>query len=198
MSVADGLSQWPAWRQRALALLILAVGATFFWLAIARPMHWILGSQSQWRSDAGEELAAARGKVAREPKLRQQLADVQSSPLWQAFYTASDPHQVTPLIERDLSTLAAAAGTGPLTFAPLSDRDQADYQGRGVRLTGSMTAAQLRVFAAALRASTHFLRVERLIASTPQKQERDSNPSIAVTMEVYGYLQPHPATGEGR
>lgn len=198
MSVADRLSQWPAWWQRVLALLILLAGITLFWVAMARPVRWVMGSQSEWRSDARVELAIARGMMAREPKLRQQLADVRGSPVWQAFYVASDPHQATTLIERDLTTLAAAAGTGPLTFTPLSDRDQPESLGRGVRLTGSMTAAQLRTFAAALRTSTHFLRVERLIASTPQRQERDSNPSIAVTMEVYGYLQPQPAKGEGR
>src|SRR6267154_6836485 len=50
------------------------------------------------------------------------------------------------------------------TFASASDRDQPEYLGRGVRLSASMTAAQLRAFSAALRASTHFLRVEHFSA----------------------------------
>ena len=189
MTLADRLSQWPAARQRALALLLLAAGVALLWVVIAGPARWLLVSQTEWRARVREDLATSRGNVALAPQLQKQLLEVRGAAVWQAFYATRDGRDAATQMQRDLTTLAAAAGVGPPTFASLSDRDQPEYLGRGVRLSASMTAAQLRAFSAALRASTHFLRVEHFSASAPQVQAKNENPPLAVTMEVYGYSQ---------
>jgi hypothetical protein len=187
MTVAERLSALPPARRQMIALAILSGALAIAWYVGLKPLHRLLTSQTVWREEVRQDLAEERGKAAIESQVSGQLQSLKGAPLWRSFYAGSTEEQANAEIQEDLRALSAASGVSAVALTPLPTKEYSEYIAHGAHLNAAMTAEQLKRFSVALRAASHFLRVERFAASAPQTQLRDQNAQLNVAMDIYGY-----------
>lgn len=189
MTAVDRLTALPTGARRAVALLMLAAVLLAAWWLIAMPLRWLITSQQAWRSAVRIDLARSRGEADLLPVLRQRLATLPNDPIWSRFYDATAGEEVDSLIRQDVARLCDDSQITVGSLIRLPSRVEGNLVAYGVRLTAATTADRLRSFADRLRAAPRYLRVQQLHVSAPEAQQRDENPVLTVTADVFGYAR---------
>ena len=189
MTLIENLTARPPTQRRVLAVAMLVTAIGLVWFAILVPLVWVVGSQEEWRTNARRDLARTLGRAESEPSLRKRAASIAAEPIWGKFYDVPKGQDASTLVQRDVMNAGAGAGVKIQTVVPVPRVEEAGLVGYGIRFTTTLSADQLKKFAAGLRGNTGYLRVERLTVTAPQVQQADQNASLTVTMEVYGFAR---------
>jgi hypothetical protein len=168
-----------------VAVSALLALAAVLWLGILVPINELAGSQATWRSDTRGRLARERGELDARPALTGQARALPKAAVWQRFY--GDGEGADGRLRQDVATLVGGSGGTLESLSPLPARREGALVRHGVRLSASMNIEQLRALLAALRAHPRYLRIEHLSITSPTMQPPDTNPSLAVKAEVYGF-----------
>lgn len=195
MTLIESIIARSQGQRRIMALSLLVGALTAIWFLVVEPVTWLLVSQAEWRNATRRELALARGRADVEPELRKRVADLTDAPVWSRFYDLPVGQDAGALVQRDVVGIGSASGVAIQALVTLPKAEEAGLTGYGVRFTAAMTADQLRKFIDALRTNARYLRVERLRVAAPEGQRTDNNASLAVTMEVLGYVRPRDKGG---
>lgn len=192
MTLAARIAAKPRAVRVGVALVGLALVLALAWAVIVGPLRALIVSQSQWRSEARAALAQARGTAAFEAPLREQLQQLPQQPLWQRLYAVEAP-ELASALQRDLSALSATAGASSQSMLTLPSVEERGLLRSGARLSVSLDARALQALLEGIRQHSRYLRIERLTLTAPQAQTVDQNPTLAVTLEVFGYAWPDSA-----
>lgn len=193
MTFVEKLAARRPAQRRTLAVVMFVAAIGLIWGALVVPLAWVVASQDEWRTEVRKDLGRSLGRAASEPDLRKRAAALKTEPVWGKLYEAPDGQDATTLVQRDVMHAGTTAGVNIQTILPVPKVEEAGLVGYGLRFTASLTADQLKKLVDALRASTGYLRVERLTIGAPQVQRTDQNAAFNVTMEVYGFSRAHPA-----
>jgi len=180
------LTQRPAVR-RAFAVLLLATTVQLLWFGLIMPAHLLVLSQSTWREETQSDLARARGTAGIESQVRERLNALQAAAVWQRFYDNQHSSAIDGALSQDITRLANTAGINIHSLTTLPATTEGLLRRHGVRLAASMSIDQLKLFIAALRTHTRYIRVERLSVSAPQVQPPDRNPPLEIKADLFGY-----------
>jgi Tfp pilus assembly protein PilO len=187
MSLSQRLAGLPESTQHGGAIFGLLIAAAAAWWLIVKPTCAILAVQEAWRAENRQQLALTRASVAGEKEIREQLARIAGTSIWQRFYPSTDLASAT--IEDDLRSLCETSGVQLQELADLPVVEEQGLARLGQQLAMIATADSLAAFIAGLRDHPRYLRIERLAVSTPALQTIDAPPWLTVSMEVVGYRQ---------
>jgi Tfp pilus assembly protein PilO len=195
MTLAEKIASRPLRLRRLLALLATLALVAMIWNLLLLPIAWVAASQERWRLEVSTHLARDKGHAALEADIRAQLAALPAASAWNHFYKIAPGEDAQARLQRDVTSLCAAAGAVVQAVVPLPAADEHGLVRTGIRITTTVTADQLKALVGLIRDHPQYLRVEQLSVSAPQIQTAQQNPSLLVTLEVFGYSYP---AGRGR
>lgn len=191
MRLVDRVLRQHIITRRALAVLLVIMALVLMRFALIAPAHALMLSQGRWRTQAGQDLADAKGQASAEQTVRKQLSALPGAPVWNRFYPSGGADNPDAALRADVTGVMASAGTTVQSLAPLPTQEEGAISRHGLRLSASMTVDQLQRVVTDLRGQARYLRVERLTISAPIAQTPHTNPPVLVKMVVYGYSNTH-------
>jgi Type II secretion system (T2SS), protein M subtype b len=167
-----------------LGLLVLALAAAF-WLPLA-----YLQREEAALTAGQRRIAELQARVpGREELVAQARLLEDSMEMGRALLPGSTPAVAAAQLQGDLAGLAAAMG-GEVTTVQILEAEEAPPFARiGLRLSLSGDTATVRDFLYAVETREPMLIVRRMDLATASGQgdEDAENPTLAATLEIYGY-----------
>jgi Tfp pilus assembly protein PilO len=154
---------------------------------VVSPLSQLYRGHQEWLVTAERSVARDRGLRSAESTLRQQLADIEHSPLLSRLYPATPTGTLATALQADVGGLLARAGLTAQSISPLPSAADAAIERAGVRIALNATIDQLSHFLALLESHPRLIRVEELIITAPQSQLPDNNPTLTATLVMSGF-----------
>jgi hypothetical protein len=189
MTLTQRLDRQPLAVRRGAALSLLIAVVLTGWFLIFEPLRFVVTSQQEWRAEVRQTIGRSRGLAAMTFDLQKAVDELASLPAWTRFYRVARGTDGGALIHRDVASLCSDVGATILSLTPLPSRKEGELDKIGVRFSATMTADQLKAFIVRLRAFPQYLRTEEMSISAPQMQSPETNPTLTVTLELFGYAQ---------
>ncbi|MFL6600216.1 MAG: GspMb/PilO family protein [Steroidobacteraceae bacterium] len=186
MTASEYLSSQPLITRRLFALLLLIAVGTGVWEGFILPAGRLFLSQDVWRTTVVRDLGYNRGIVATEPQAREQLQVLRAASTWQRLFQDS-PLGANEQLKAEVAQALNAAAAVTLHLTSLPAQDEGGLRKYGLRAVATLDAGQLKLFLDALRARSHYLRVEQLAVTAPPMQSPDSNPTLQLKADIFGY-----------
>jgi Type II secretion system (T2SS), protein M subtype b len=186
MTASEYLSSQPLVTRRIFAVLLLIAVCMSAWWGFMLPIGRLFTSQDLWRTTAIRELGYNRGVVATESDARNQLQVLRTPSTWQRFFqdgSLGPNEQLKAEIEQALN----ASGAGSVRLTSLPAQSDGVLRKYGLRVVATVDAGQLKRFLDALRARSHYLRVEQLALNAPLRQAANENPPLQLKADIFGY-----------
>ncbi len=184
-------SEWilsqPLRTRRLLALLAGPAVILTLCSVILGPVIGYYESHQDWLADAEVSVARDRGLRQAEPELRKRLAEIEQSPLLTRLYPADSSRGLATAVQADVGSLLARAGATAQTITPLPSSVDEVIERAGVRVALNVTVDQLRNLIGLIESHSRLIRAEELVITAPQSQLRDHNPTLNVSMVLFGF-----------
>jgi hypothetical protein len=187
MKVTEAFLMQPVAVRRICSIAALLVAALGVWLGIVAPLRTLALSQGHWRSGARTALARARAEAALGPAVQALVQTLPSAAVWQRLYQGQNDAAADSGLRQDLSSLLTNSGAKTDSLTMLPQLRQGPLTRHGVRISASLSIDQLRAFLTALRSHARYLRIEHLNVTAPLNQPPDTNPSLTIKADIYGF-----------
>lgn len=187
MSVSTWILAQPLRTRRALALLggpTLALTICGF---VVEHVIRVYEAHQEWLASAEASVARDRGLQQAEPDLRRQLTEIERAPLLSRLYPAGAAGALATSLQADVGGALARAGITAQAISPLPSSIDDLIERAGVRVVLTLTIDQLRTFMSLIESHARLIRVEELIITAPQSQQREHNPTLNVTIVLLGF-----------
>lgn len=175
-------------RERLLAVLLLTVVLALVLVGVAQPISSKVAHGESARERGLKRLARERGLVEAAKPLGVLETQLRSSPLWQRFYRLDDPNRAAAQLESDVRGQLSSPHIQQIAFAALPATSQNGITTLGTHLTMVLPIDELTGFLSQLGGHPKLLTIDHLMVQTPEYQAPDSNPSLAVQMDLHGFL----------
>jgi hypothetical protein len=119
--------------------------------------------------------------------LQRQIRELPSLLAWSRLYNGKDGAEA--MILQDLRSIAGASGAAILVSSEASV-SQGGLERYALRMQGSLDAPQLQSLIDRLRSHSKYLRIEAMHLTSPAMQVPDSNPPIAMDLQVIAFALP--------
>jgi len=150
------------------------------------PVGRLVLSQDAWRTTAMRELGYNRGVVVTERQAHDQLQVLRAASTWRSLFQSSalDPSEQ---LKAEVAQALSATGAATVHLTSLPAEDEGGLRKYGLRIIATLDAGQLKHLLDALRARSHYLRVEQLALTAPLMQSPDGNPPLQLKADIFGY-----------
>jgi Tfp pilus assembly protein PilO len=177
----------PIRTRRMIALLAVPTFILMLGLLIVSPILQLYRGHEEWLVASEKSVARDRGLRSAESTLRQQLADIDHSPLLTRLYPATPTGTLATALQADVGGLLARAGLTAQSISPLPSATDNAIERAGVRVALNATIDQLSHFLKLLESHPRLIRVDELVITAPQSQLPDHNPTLTVTLVMLGF-----------
>lgn len=187
MSPSSWILAQPLRTRRLLALVAGPAILLTLCSVLIGPLVGAYESHQDWLADSQVSVARDRGLEQAEPGLRKQLAEIEQSPLLSRLYPADSSRALATALQADVGSALTRAGITAQTIAPLPSTADEVIERAGVRVVLNVTIDQLRNFIGLIESHSRLIRTEELVITAPQTQMRDHNPTLSVSMVLFGF-----------
>lgn len=191
MNGVQRLQNAPLGVSRALALVLAIAVPSLVALLVISPIAWLLSGDA-WRAPAREQLAQDRAWAATAAQIDERLGALKTSAEWQRFYDARGADEGAAMLLTDLRGILGRGGVSATSAIQMEGGASAPLPEIGARVVAVMAAPQLKQVLQEIASHARFLEVHRLSVTAPPFQQANENPSLMVTLEVVGFLDPRP------
>jgi len=177
-------------REPLLAVTLLVAVIALLWAGVARPIISSVTDGETARERGLKRLARERGLLAAATPLKSLEGQLRRNPLWQRFYRADEPNRAAAQLESDVRGQLTSAHAQQIAFTALPATTQDGITTLGTHLTMILPIDELTSFLRQLAGHPKLVTIDHLVVQAPDYQEPDSNPALAVQMDLHGFLLP--------
>jgi hypothetical protein len=191
VGVLARIQTWPIPLQRALAVTALSLCALMATALVIVPAHTVFRAHDAWAQEAQRALAQHRGRLAEAPMLEQWQVALTATPAEARLLSARKGETPVEILTALVRGAFARAGVLDVNVKPLGaappEHVGAALNAYRVQATSTVSADALARVLKEIGASTTYLRVLALSATSPPQQHTEQNPPIVLTLEIAGF-----------
>lgn len=189
MTVTERLRTSSLRVQNVIALSLLFALPWFGYALLFKPLQWLFPS-AEYYDELREDLSKDRAWAQSAGSIAEHSQTLSSSDLWQQLYVAKSKEEGAAKLLMDLRSVLGHSGVDATSEIEMRSGEPGGPPEVGARLVAIMVVSQLQQVLQQISTHTRLLEVRRLSVTAPPSQSPNENPSLTVTLEVVGYLDP--------
>jgi hypothetical protein len=174
-------------QRRFTAVALAGIVCLCLWFGLVMPLDGYIRQGEFERRAQLAALARNRALVKQDGDVNDALKSLKESARWARLYETQKADKVGLQMQGDLRAIFKAPNN-PTSMSAQPAAIVGPLTKVAVKLTLSMPIDQLTDSLGRLQSNAHFLSIENLTIQAPDYQAADTNPLLAIQIEVAGYM----------
>jgi hypothetical protein len=178
---------FSASQRRWAAIALAGLAVLIFWFGVVAPLDGYIGRREFERRAKLAALARNRALIQQDGAVDDALKSLQKSARWSRLYESQKADKAGLQMQTDLRAIFKAPNN-PTSMTAQPASTVGPLTKVSVKLSLSMPIDQFTDSLGRLQANPHFFSIENLTIQAPAYQAVDTNPLLAIQIEVAGYM----------